>query len=369
MPALRTVSRRFSAKVSHIEVTYLLTHPRLIVDSPFVSLGLQVMYMGVVAAPIPEKNFDGKIYFKRVANEVTAQKAVFTEDFADEVYMNQQIRDTWRSCCWANMTSAQMIEAIDNEYQVSVDRLDKLVHRYCTLTGSSGKRKWNTLSPNEGIAGKRIRVHENGQFKTRDLNLCDLQLRVARQAGDTYHKDVNCDSKFMMVEMPLIGAAMRQAYHWVPQDIPLYLCMDNAGGHGTKDCIDTYVQALKDEFNVIVIHQVPRSPETNILDLGVWCSLQSAVEKKHRGKQTKVETLARTIEATWDAFDSQVFANVYGRWKKVLDLIIADHGDNSLVDSHRGELFVPLVMPQFGVVNYDSDDEQAGEEDEDVGDD
>jgi hypothetical protein len=30
-----------------------------------------------------------------------------------------------------------------------------------------------------------------------------------------------------------------------------------------------------------------------------------------------------------------------------LDLIIVDHGDNKLVDSHRGELFVPLVMPEL----------------------
>ena len=33
--------------------------------------------------------------------------------------------------------------------------------------------------------------------------------------------------------------------------------------------------------------------------------------------------------------------------EKVLDLIIVDHGDNKLVDSHRGELFVPLVMPEL----------------------
>ena len=33
--------------------------------------------------------------------------------------------------------------------------------------------------------------------------------------------------------------------------------------------------------------------------------------------------------------------------RKFLDLIIADHGDNKLVDSHRGELLVPLVMPEL----------------------
>ena len=55
--------------------------------------------------------------------------------------------------------------------------------------------------------------------------------------------------------------------------------MDNAGGHGTDDAISEYTARLRDVYNITIIHQVPRSPFTNVLDLGVWCSLQARVEK------------------------------------------------------------------------------------------
>ena len=49
---------------------------------------------------------------------------------------------------------------------------------------------------------------------------------------------------------------------------------------------------------------------------------------------------------------------------KVLDLIIADHGNNALVDCHRGELFVPLVLPEGHTTIDDSDDEDEPDDDE-----
>jgi hypothetical protein len=55
------------------------------------------------------------------------------------------------------------------------------------------------------------------------------------------------------------------------------------------------------------------------------------------------EVLARKVEETWNAFDSAVFQRVYDRWVLALDLIIADGGDNRLVNSHRGRLFTPAA--------------------------
>jgi hypothetical protein len=56
--------------------------------------------------------------------------------------------------------------------------------------------------------------------------------------------------------------------------------MDNAGGHGTNDAKLQYIDLLK-AFKVEVIWQVPRSPETNMLDLGVWMSIQCSVMNVH----------------------------------------------------------------------------------------
>ena len=75
--------------------------------------------------------------------------------------------------------------------------------------------------------------------------------------------------------------------------------MDNAGGHVTKAAIKAYTKMLKERYNVVIIQQVPRSPYTNLLDLGVWCSLQSNVEKKHYTKRTDVHALVSSVKHVW----------------------------------------------------------------------
>ena len=119
--------------------------------------------------------------------------------------------------------------------------------------------------------------------------------------------------------------------------------MDNAGGHGTKDAIEEYVNDLKQVHNVVIIWQVPRSPETNLLDLGVWNSIQSAVDKAHCGTKSNVTALTRTVVKTWASYSgTEVFERAFQRWRKVLSLILAGNGDNHLVEKGRGKLLVPL---------------------------
>ena len=80
-----------------------------------------------------------------------------------------------------------------------------------------------------------------------------------------------------------------------------------------------------------------QSPKTNILDLGVWCLLQSLVEYLHRCKCMKEDSLACTIEHAWDLFDGNIkFKAVHERWKKVLSLILLGGSGNSLVEKCRG---------------------------------
>ena len=62
---------------------------------------------------------------------------------------------------------------------------------------------------------------------------------------------------------------MRKKYHWIHIEDPLYLNVDNAGGHGSNDAVSKYTEMLLKDFNINIIHQVPRSPFTNLLDLGV----------------------------------------------------------------------------------------------------
>ena len=49
------------------------------------------------------------------------------------------------------------------------------------------------------------------------------------------------------------------------------------------------------KYKIEIVQQVPRSPETNVLDIGIWMSLQSAVEKEHRGQKCDASALDGTV--------------------------------------------------------------------------
>jgi hypothetical protein len=58
--------------------------------------------------------------------------------------------------------------------------------------------------------------------------------------------------------------------------------MDNAGAHGTREAREEYTRQLLEDFNIEIIQQSACSPEVNALDLGIWMSVQSAVECRHQ---------------------------------------------------------------------------------------
>ena len=244
------------------------------------------------------------------------------------------------------MTAEAMLEKVADHYDLSIDVRDRLVIRFAKKT-PDGKNVWVTLDGADPLLGKhkgRLRV---GGATNEPVALSHYVLQWVRRNGEVYEKDCSCDTSFMLRHMDDIGSAVRRAYHWIPPEEPCYLVMDNAGGHGTRDAIIEYVNLLKDKHNVIIVHQVPCSPETNMLDLGVWCGLQAHVEKEHLHKtENRPNELARTIEGAWHSYDSfRPFAGVSRRWKKVLSIIIASNGDNILTDAcRRKELVIPIVM-------------------------
>ena len=95
--------------------------------------------------------------------------------------------------------------------------------------------------------------------------------------------------------------------------------------------------------------QVPRSPYTNLLDLGVWCSLQAAVEKEHYMKRTDVSALVDSVEKAWDGgCVDEAIGKVWGRLKNVLALVKEGNGGNDLVETKRGKRYRGLdLTPDF----------------------
>ena len=287
------------------------------------------MFLAVVANPIPARNFNGKVCNIRVSRTERYKKLTCNQNFTDMAGTNADLRaGKWIELAEDNMTFGMLKFRIGVNFDLDDDIVERLALRSYGPPNANGKQKTKYLRDDTALLP--------------DLSLGGYTLVAMYQGGkegDTREVDVNCDSSWMTETMPKVGEAIRKAYHWVDKDTLIYLYLDNAGGHGTKEAVDAYVKYLADEWNVICIHQRPRSPATNMLDLGVWMAFQSVVEKAHHRHRKEKEALCRTVEKAWEDLDPIKLTNVYNRWKMVLDLIIEDNGGDALVESKRGKLF------------------------------
>ena len=322
----------------------------------------QVMCIGVVAPPNydNDNDFNGKIFFERVGEMKEYKKTVHSQNFTDDATANGLIKNgEWYDLLVDGMTLGDFKVVVSEFYDLDEDIEERL-----TIKHYPG----GVLDDNGERRNPRYIIDENRTLQS-DLLKMDGAILVVRyegrkggQPGYIREVDVNCDSEYMTRTMPKVGKAIRDSYHWVDMEIPIFLYLDNAGGHGTNECVDAYKHMLYEEYNVVCVHQCPRSPATNMLDLGVWMALQSVVEKLHFKKRNEKEALARTVRKGWDDLEDIKLANVWERWKLVLDLIIADNGGNSKVESKRGKLYSAPSGEAEDLENVDEAEEDAIDE-------
>ena len=65
--------------------------------------------------------------------------------------------------------------------------------------------------------------------------------------------------------------------------------------------------------NVVCVHQHPRSPTTNMLDLGVWMALKNVAERIHFNRREKLDALLHTTENMWGELKSMKLTNVWNQ--------------------------------------------------------
>ena len=83
------------------------------------------------------------------------------------------------------------------------------------------------------------------------------------------------------------------------------------------------------DFNIKLVFQVPRTPHSNVLDLGICCGLQADVEKTYYMRRYTVDTLFRSVYETWEKEGlNEIITKAFNRSKIVLVLIIDDDGGN-----------------------------------------
>jgi hypothetical protein len=220
---------------------------------------------------------------------------------------------------------------------------------FVTHVGTAGNTQKKWLDEDDAVV-EEVEYRPSGDIKdTTNLGIDCLEIQVRHEAGEMVEEDVNnCDSQFMLDNIRKVGKAMREKFYWVPCPRKCYLVMDNAGGHGTEEAIKKCTDILKTEFDIEIIHQVPRSPKTNVLDLGIWCSLQWAVDTLMRGKRGDMEALVQGVATVWDGVGLiAAFGNVWNRLGRVLHLIEEDKGGNELVEKKCGKRWAALDEQPF----------------------
>jgi hypothetical protein len=166
--------------------------------------------------------------------------------------------------------------------------------------------------------------------------LDDVDIHVEVPAGTNVEEDCTCDSDFMLDIIRDVGSNIWSSFWWLSDSTVIHLFMDNAGGHGSNTARKEYVRILQDEYKVQVIWQIANSPETNMLDLGAWVTIQCIVAHMHRGKRMHKDALCKTVNNAFESLDSSKLASIGKRWIRVLDLIIVRKGSNDLVEQCQG---------------------------------
>jgi hypothetical protein len=149
--------------------------------------------------------------------------------------------------------------------------------------------------------------------------------------GDEYWVNINMDGDvFMnMVETKVIPAALKKC----PWAKKIIFQIDNAGGHRINQSLD-YLNGLKQKTKIKIefITQPCRSPDTNVLDLGIWNSMKSRVVEQKYMRESDLTMNQRIIDAVlemWEHYDSEKLTDIFQTLKAVLYQIEAAEGGNS----------------------------------------
>ena len=200
------------------------------------------MFMGAVAKPNGERGFNGKIHLTRISQTRRAIRTSFNQCFATSRIVNDLLKaGEWRNLYPdPDFEFGDLKEVVALEFELDEDIL--LEFRYTTFTRrGDARKKYVFLSDEDTLRNKRITTVDGINLP---LTLDDIYLVQKIPAGALVEEDISCDSAFMRRKIPEIGAAIRQTMPWIPQVQPIYLVMDNAGGHGTTEAIVEYTELL-----------------------------------------------------------------------------------------------------------------------------
>ena len=116
----------------------------------------------------------------------------------------------------------------------------------------------------------------------------------------------------------------------------VYIQQDNPHTHFPPTC-PIWIQAKDSDprFKFDLREQPRRSPDTNVLDLGFFRSLQSL--QWQQPPATTVEGLMNNVKAAWEQYNPTILNRIWLSHQLVCDRILAHHGNNDFNIPHIGK--------------------------------
>jgi len=135
------------------------------------------MYMGIIARPNEEHNFDGKIDLIRVANTRQRAKKSHTERFVLDSVLNNELRNgIWQSLYVEGMMVEELCHVIVEEYMIDDDVGDRLTFWYDTFVGNSNNTAMKHIDDDE--CPENIEYRPTPSMEKVPLNIKQVKMKV-----------------------------------------------------------------------------------------------------------------------------------------------------------------------------------------------
>ena len=154
--------------------------------------------------------------------------------------------------------------------------------------------------------------------------------------GEVYWVNINMDGDvFIDMMKDLVIPAIISKCSWAKKVI---VQMDSAGGHRIGESLVVLTSIGKKSNPRIEFRTQPtRSPDTNVLDLGIWNSMKSRVMEVRYDRSSKESMNQRIIDAVmdmWKTYDPAKLHNIFNTLTLVLKEIRDHEGGNFFKQPH-----------------------------------
>lgn len=172
-----------------------------------------------------------------------------------------------------------------------------------------------------------------------------------RLKGEQYLKNVTLDKQLFveMLQKTVIPDILKKSDGCTTK---ITIQMDSGGGHGggrkklREVLFPDLDQWVRDHLpslwphntpipEICFVAQPPRSPDLNVLDLGVWNHIQSAVHVIDPYITNWVEEINQAVQCAWGQMSKDLVLKMFDNLRMYCKCIIDSNGDNNFASPHH----------------------------------